>query len=193
MTSLRRPSDATIRDFLAAQEKLDFTYPEVGATATTPPSGYVVDHTRVHLGDGEPIFHAACAALQCWKQFDLGWVEATPRSTPIQPGAVVAIVAHRLGVWWLNACKIVYVVAESEPIRRFGLAYGTWPDHAERGEERFLIEWDPADNRVWYDILDFSQPNRLLTRIGYPLARRTQRRFARDSAAAMLKAVQGSV
>ena len=38
MKSLRRPSAATVREFLAAQAQLDFTYPEVGATAAVPPA-----------------------------------------------------------------------------------------------------------------------------------------------------------
>jgi hypothetical protein len=42
---------------------------------------------------------------------------------------------------------------------------------------------------VWYDILAFSRPQRLLTRLGYPYVRRVQKRFGRESAAAMLKAV----
>src|SRR4029079_18649839 len=93
-------------------------------------------------------------------------------------------------LWWLNACKIVYVVDEWGPIRRFGLAYGTLPDHAGRGEERFLIEWDQADNNVWYDILAFSRPNHFLTRLGYPIVRRTQKRFGQDSATSMLPGVR---
>lgn len=64
-----------------------------------------------------------------------------------------------IGLWWLNACRIVYVVDESGPISRFGLAYGTLPGHVERGEERFMIEWNRGDNSVWYDILAFSRPN----------------------------------
>jgi uncharacterized protein (UPF0548 family) len=73
--------------------------------------------------------------------------------------------------------------------QRFGFAYGTLPGHAESGEERFTVEWHEADGAVWYDILAFSRPRRLLARLGYPLARRLQKRFARDSAAAMRRAV----
>jgi hypothetical protein len=76
MMSLRRPSDATIREFLEEQAKLDFTYPAVGATASMPPLGYVVTHTRIKLGQGEAAFRAARAALGRWDQFRLGWVEA---------------------------------------------------------------------------------------------------------------------
>jgi uncharacterized protein (UPF0548 family) len=101
----------------------------------------------------------------------------------------VAVVARAIGLWWLKACRIVVVVDEDGTIKRFGFAYGTLPDHAGNGEERFLIEWDRGDNCVWYDILAFSRPNHFLTRLGYPMVRHTQKRFGRDSAASMLKAV----
>ena len=130
-------------------------------------------------------FDAAKAALERWEQFDLGWVEAWPPQTPIQTGEVVAVVARAVGVWWLNACRIVYVIDEHAPIRRFGFAYGTLPGHVESGEERFLLEWDQNEGSVWYDILAFSRPNHLLAKIGYPFVRRMQKRFARESAAAM--------
>ena len=38
-----------------------------------------------------------------------------------------------LGLWWLNACRIVYVVDEAGPVTRFGFAYGTLPGHAGSG------------------------------------------------------------
>jgi len=81
-------------------------------------------------------------------------------------------------------------VDESGLVRRYGFAHGTLPAHAESGEERFLVEWDRADDAVWYDVLAFSRPNLVLARLGYPLTRRTQKRFARESAAAMSKAVR---
>jgi uncharacterized protein (UPF0548 family) len=128
-------------------------------------------------------------ALRRWGQFALGWVEAWSPDTPIQSGEVVAVMGRAIGMWWLNACRIVYVVDESGPISKFGFAYGTLPGHVESGEERFLIEWNRGENSVWYDILAFSRPNHFLTRIGYPMVRRTQKRFGRDSAASMLNAV----
>ena len=189
MVSLRRPSTETIRGFLASQSKLGFTYSAVGATETVPPAGYDVDHTRIKLGEGEEVFTRAKAALRRWEQFRLGWVEAWSTETPIQTGEAVPVVVRLVGLWWLNACRIVYVVDEAEPIRRFGFAYGTLPDHAGTGEERFLIEWDRESGEVWYDILAFSRPQWLLTRLGYPYLRRVQKRFGRESAAAMLRAV----
>jgi uncharacterized protein (UPF0548 family) len=186
MLLLRKPSPSAIRDFLATQARLDLTYSAVGATATTPPAGYVVDHTRVKLGEGEPAFRATSAALGRWDHFRLGWVEAWPPDIPIKAGEVVAVMARLFGLWWLNACRVVYVVEEKD---KFGFAYGTLPGHAESGEERFLAEWDRATGRVWYDILAFSRPRHVLARLGYPWTRRVQKRFARDSGAAMVRAV----
>jgi len=192
MLSLRKPSAESIRRFLAAQANGDFTYAAVGATAGRPPSGYVVDRTRIKLGEGEAVFQAAKAALERWEQFRLGWVEACPTETPIHAGETVAVIGRALGLWWLNASRIVYVVNESGPMCRFGFAYGTLADHVETGEERFTIEWDQATDSVMYDILAFSRPHHVLTRLGFPLVRRMQRRFGRDSAAAMLRAVRSS-
>ena len=189
MLILRKPSAERLRDFLAAQSKLDLTYPAVGATASQPPADYVVDHTRIKLGEGAKTFAAAKATLRRWEHFRLGWVEAWPPETPIQAGQVVAVIARLFGLWWLNACRIVYIVDEEEPVKRFGFAYGTLPEHAESGEERFTVEWHEQDDAVWYDILAFSRPQQLLARLGYPFARRMQKRFAWDSAAAMRVAV----
>src|SRR5712671_583403 len=135
MFTFRKPAPVALDAFRAAQAALDFTYRAVGATAGTPPSGYVVDRTRVKLGDGEKAFAAARAALERWEQFRLGWVEACPADTPLKVGAVVAVVARVFGLWWVNACRVVYVVDESVPVCRFGFAYGTLPGHAESGEE----------------------------------------------------------
>ncbi len=189
MLSLRKPSAGSVRRFLSEQAVLGFSYSAVGATATTPPAGYAVDHTRIKLGQGEAVFHLAKTAVQRWEQFRLGWVEAWSVDTPIKTGEVVAVMGRAIGLWWLNSARIVYVVDESGPISKFGFAYGTLPGHVESGEERFLIEWNHADNSVCYDILAFSRPNHFLTRLGYPIVRRTQKRFGRDSGAAMLKAV----
>lgn len=189
MLSFRRPTADTIRAFLAAQARLNLTYAPVGATATKPPAGYVVDHTRIKLGGGEKVFAAAKTGLERWQQFRLGWLEATPEDTPIKEGQVVAILARSIGLWWLNACRIVAVISGDGPVKRFGFGYGTLPDHAGSGEERFLVEWDREDDSVWYDILAFSRPQHFLARLGYPVVRLTQKRFRRESAAAMRRAV----
>jgi uncharacterized protein (UPF0548 family) len=97
--------------------------------------------------------------------------------------------ARALGFWWLNACRIVYVIDEAAPIRRFGFAYGTLPAHVERGEERFCIEQD-SQGAVWYDLSAFSRPHFWPVRMAKPLARALQRRFAAESKRAMAEAVR---
>lgn len=193
MLSLRKPSVQTIQQFVDDQRRSDFSYTSVGATATNPPAGFVVDHTRVKLGSGKDTFLSARAALEQWGQFQVGWVEACLFDTPIQTGEVVAVAAHVMGLWWLNAARIIYVIDEDGPVHRFGFAYGTLADHVESGEERFLIEWDQADHSVWYDILAFSRPRHVLARLGYPFVRMTQKRFARSSAAVMQRLAEQPV
>lgn len=188
MLSLWKPSEARVRQFLAAQAPLDFSYAAVGATAAQPPAGFQVDRSRVKLGDGDGVFQAARSALQCWQQFRLGWVEAWCPESPIRAGTMVAVLARVFGLWMLSACRVVYVIDEDAPVRRFGYAYGTLPGHVESGEELFLVEHD-GDGAVWYEILAFSRPRHPLARLGYPLARHLQARFRQDSSAALLRAV----
>ena len=192
MFSLLEPSDADISNFLSQQSDLPFTYTEVGATkVNAPPAGYKVDHNRVQLGNGADVYQRGIDALKQWRQFELGWVSLASRGAKIEQGAVVAVKAWAFGMWSLNACRVVYLVddREADPVRRFGFAYGTLPDHIERGEERFLIEWNRNDDSVWYDILAFSQPRHPLVKLGRPVARVMQKRFARDSLRVMKCAV----
>jgi uncharacterized protein (UPF0548 family) len=67
----------------------------------------------------------------------------------------------------------------------YSFAYGTLSEHAESGEEKFTVTWNASDDSVWYDVLAFSSPNHTLAKIGYPLSRMLQKRFARDSMAAL--------
>ena len=189
MIYLTKPNPEAINNFIAQQATLPFSYKDVGASRLTPPHGYVVDHRRVRLGEGEAVFEAACAALRRWEMFNLGWVNICWPDTPLEEGAVVGILARIFGMWWLNACRIVYLIDESTPIRKVGFAYGTLPDHAALGEERFTIEWHP-DNSVWYDLLAFSRPRHWLMRLGYPIARQIQKRFGPASLKAMQLATE---
>jgi len=122
--------------------------------------------------------------------FELGWVRLCWPDAPIAEGTTVAILVFHFGFWSLSAARIVYVLDEP-PGRRFGFAYGTLSEHAEKGEERFSVEWR-GDGSVWYELLAFSRPNHLLVRVARPLSRRLQRRFARDSLQAMLAATDST-
>jgi uncharacterized protein (UPF0548 family) len=55
----------------------------------------------------------------------------------------------------------------------FGFAYGTLPEHPEKGEELFLVTRG-ANGQVRFEIVAFSRPHDLVTRLGGPLARRLQ-------------------
>lgn len=182
---LAPPSGAVVVRFLQRQSQLAFSYPDVGATRSTPPSGYARDHRRVLLGEGPATFAAACRSLERWRMFEIPWVRLYWPSLNVAPGTAVGIAVRFAGLWLLNACRIVYVVREDH---RFGLAYGTLPAHGARGEERFLVEIDPA-GRVWFDLLAFSQPAHPLARLAQPLARRLQGRFSEASTAALQQAL----
>ena len=186
-----KPSEARISGFLLSQRDAPLSYGEVGASKSgaSELAGYAVDHNRARLGEGEEAFERALSALRAWRMFDIGWMEIFPPGAPMEAGTTVAVLAHYYGLWSLNACRIVYLIDEDEgEIRRYGFAYGTLSEHAERGEERFTVEWRREDGSVHYDLYAFSRPNHLLARIGYPLSRRLQRRFARDSLQAMVRA-----
>lgn len=188
MFLLRKPSDLQIRAFITAQQQSDFSYGPAGITRSAAAQGYTIDHNRVQLGSGAQCFDAAVAAVRRWKMFDLGWVHLFPDETPIKAGVTVAVVINHLGFWSMNACRIAYVVEEYGSLERFGFAYGTLAEHAERGEERFVVEWNQDDGSVWYDLLALSKPGPMAT-LGYPFTRRLQKRFARDSKKAMKQAV----
>jgi uncharacterized protein (UPF0548 family) len=186
------PSAERIEEFLNGQKETPFSYPEVGASREVASSvgGYTVDHNRVWLGESEEVFVRAVEALRSWKMFELGWVRIYPLDAPIEVGTTVAVIGRHYGFWSLNACRIVYLVDEVGEVNRYGFAYGTLPEHAESGEERFTVEWNRADSSVWYDVYAFSRPRHPLARLGYPVGRALQKRFARDSKQAMARAVE---
>ena len=118
MLLLKKPSEEIVRQFIASQQELPFSYPGVGASQDNPQhqprAGFTVDHNRIKLGAGQETYERARAALQSWKQFDLGWVTVRPSKRPLEVGRTVAVQARVFGLWWLNAARIVYVIDESE-------------------------------------------------------------------------------
>ncbi len=174
--------------------RAEFTYPEVGATAKLAEgrsepglaTTYDVDHHRFPLGLGRPLYERACAALIAWRHFEIPWLKLCG-GRPVSPGQVVATLLPIAGLWFLNPCRVVY--AELQPgADAAAFAYGTLPGHPECGEERFSVIYDPASDRVLYEITVFSRPGRLFSRVGYPFARRLQRSFVAASAAALAEA-----
>lgn len=194
MFSFRKPKDREIRDYLSQRAAASFSYDCAGCTRNEMISrpGWNIDHERVLLGRGEEVFRRASVAIEQWQMFPqqiakLCWPEM-PRE-----GLVVGVLywAAPVRMWILFPARVVYLIRDTiqrdgRPIERFGFAYGTLPDHPERGEERFLVEWDQSDDSIWYDLYVFSQPAHWLARLGYPYTRWEQASFRRLSGRAMV-------
>ncbi len=191
MFYLRTPSEAEVHHFVSQQHNSAFSYSEVGASANKVPSQYNLDRNRILLGRGDLTWRRAVEAIRGWRMFHMPWVRIYWPTTPLEIGADIAVSVSHFGFYSLNACRIVYIIDEGEPIKRFGFAYGTLADHAESGEERLSVEWNLATDEVWYDILAFSRPQTKVAKLAYPLSRILQRRFAAASMAAMLQSSTG--
>jgi len=197
MFTYHLPTDEFVRAFLERQRNEPFSYDPVGVTRGDPPRrwGWNIDRHRVLLGRGEQAFMAACEAITAWQMFPQQMAQLYWPTTPLHAGNTVAVRfwAAPLRMWMLFPARIAYTVddeldALGSRVRHFGFAYGTLPDHAERGEERFLVEWRTADDSVWYDLLAVSQPAHWLAKLGYPYTRYQQARFRRLSGEAMQRA-----
>lgn len=203
MFSLRQPTDAEISALLARQTHAPWSYDDLHATRDgSPPerSGWITDRHRAPLGSGRAAFESAAEAIRAWRMFPpemtrVYWPTVEPR-----PGAVVAVryFAVPFRLWMVFPARVVYTLDDEistaeGTVRRYGFAYGTLPDHPERGEERFLIEWNRADDHVEYELLAYSHPGHWLARLGFWYARYEQARFRRLSGLAMQRAVAESL
>lgn len=150
------------------------------------PPGFERDRSRSVLGRGQTAFASAKRAFAQWAPFDLGWVRVANPSASIAVEQIVAVEAQSLGLWTLNLSRIVETTDTSE---RFGFVYSTTAMHVEQGEERFLLGWDTATGDVWYELEAVSRPRAALARLGFPITRGFQHRFARDSHRRMREAV----
>jgi uncharacterized protein (UPF0548 family) len=183
---LQPPSPQQLDALLKQLERTPLSYPEAGATAGAMPLGYDHDDNRIKLGADEEVFEAAKNAILDWGMFPEGWTQLFPRPVTLYPGAQVVVMFRLMGMWWVNTCRVVYIVNEADV---FGFAYGTLPGHVEQGEELFLVERD-QNGDIWYRIRAFSRPQHWLALLGYPATRWHQRRFVRDSLEAMKERVK---
>jgi uncharacterized protein (UPF0548 family) len=190
MFTLFEPSDNQIKDFLAAQRDLPFSYEEVGASKSEIPPGYPVNHHRVQIGKGAKDFAAAKKAIRRWTMYELEWTRLYPVGAAIEIGEVVCVIVNHIFCWSLNPCRIVYILEETGTVERFGFAFGTLPGHSETGEERFTVE-RLSDDSVWFELLAFARAHHILARIGFPFVPLFQNKFAGDAQRAMLRAVGG--
>lgn len=183
-----RPSSRTIERFLQESQDLPLSYDIVGLDRPCPP-GFDVDDDVVVIGKGRTTFEKAERALHAWKHFDLGWLEVFPKQGRVETGTVVAVLMRHLGFWSLNGCRVVYAVGDEVSETRRGFAYGTLPNHAERGEELFEVCWDPESDQVTYRIKAISKPRALLARVGKPIVRVLQKKCRHASAEALRAAI----
>ncbi|TWU08514.1 DUF1990 family protein [Stieleria varia] len=189
MFTLTQPNDKTIAAFLAQQSRQDLNYPDTFASLGNLPASYDHNVAEVHLGNGEAIFAAALTAFRHWRQFDVGWVEALPRETPIEIGQNIAIRARVFRLWTLAACRIVDVMDEYDSdTRRFAFSIGTLPAHPEQGEERFEINQSSC-GRVTYRVTAFFRPNSTAATVAWPYLRYRFNLFRRQSAGVIRREV----
>lgn len=167
-----------------------FSYAHLGASIeANAPSGYNLDHNRICLGKGPQTWDKAKRTISSWRMFDMPWLQLCWPNAPLEAETNVAVLVSHFGFWSLNACRIVGTIKDHGETKRFGFAYGTLADHSESGEESFSIEWHRDDDSVWYDIYAFSRPRAMLAKLGYPLSRILQSKFADCSLRAMSRAV----
>lgn len=191
MFLLHKPSEKEISDFLAAQSDKPFSYKEVGATkGRNAPETYPINRYRKELGSGQQTYNNAVKAIEMWQMYALDWTRICPSNAPIKEGEIVATLIHHLGFWSINPCRIIYLIDEKgENLNRFGFAFGTLPEHSEKGEEQFIVEWNKDDDTVWYELYAFAKAENWMAKIGFLYVHYLQKRFAAESYQAMLKAV----
>lgn len=156
-----------------------FTYAGVGATGSgrageLPPPGYHLLRVRTGIGEGREVFAAAGRAVLDWRMHRALGIRVTASAPSAAPGVRV-VVGLGAGPLRINApCEVVWTADEA---RRTGFAYGTLPGHPERGEESFVVEWEP-DGGVVLEVTAFSRPAAWYTRAAGPLGRVAQRAYA---------------
>ena len=185
----RDPSATLVERFLHGCRDLPLSYGEPIGLLEPLAHGRVLDDALVPIGRGEQDYARARTALLAWKQFDVGWVGVFPRDAPVEVGTEVAVLFRHLGFWSLNGCRILYKAGPAHDAARCGFAYGTLSNHAIAGEELFEVSLDDESGAVLYRIRATSWPRVLLAGLGLPIVRALQRRFRRDSAEAMRRAV----
>ena len=147
---------------------LPLTYDEVGATAGPLPAGYHHVQKSAVIGRGRPRFEEAADQGMRWGMLRGAGLRAEATSDVATVGSEVIV---HLGP--VRApCRVVYVV--DEPDRR-GFAYGTLPGHAESGEERFAVRYDPATDEVHAEVVAFSRHATWWSRLGSPVTSVAQR------------------
>jgi uncharacterized protein (UPF0548 family) len=147
---------------------LPLTYSEVGATAGPLPAGYHHVQKSAVIGRGRRRFEEAADAGMRWGMLRGAGVRVDATSDVAAVGSDVIVHLGPVSA----PCRVVYVV--DEPDRR-GFAYGTLPGHAESGEERFMVRYDPVSDEVHAEVVAFSRHGTWWSRLGSPITSVIQR------------------
>lgn len=170
--TLKRPDEAGLERFLQAQRALPVTY----HSSLEAKAGFTFRRTPQPLGSGQQVFERAVSGLKGWAVYP-AWLRLYPHPAPLAEGTCVALLTGFSPVWTVSAVRVVATEASE---RHFSFTLGTLPQHAVSGLERFSIYQDDAET-VWYEITAVSRPQHPLAKLGAPVLRHVQERFARDS------------
>jgi uncharacterized protein (UPF0548 family) len=157
---------------LSKLSELPLTYPELGASRGTPPSGYHHTGGSARIGHGRKRFEQAAEAVMRWGMQRGSGLRIKASSEVAAVGAVVVV---RLG-FVAAPCRVVYVI-DDDHHRGFG--YGTLPGHPESGEESFAVRYDPGSDAVYAEVRAFSRPATWWSREGRPVIALGQRVIAK--------------
>lgn len=187
MLTLRRPSPVELLRLAADRAAQPLSAPAgliAGVDADRRPGGWFADESTCDLGRGDDVWAAARVAVNEWAFYDQGWLDLY-RPSRIAVGELAAMIVRIGPGWSTNWCRITEVI---ETPTQHGFVYATLHDHAETGEERFLVERDD-DGRVTWRLTAVSRPGRWYTFAGQPIVRLLQARFRRGAATAMKTAI----
>jgi uncharacterized protein (UPF0548 family) len=113
----------------------------------------------------------------------LGWIHTAGAVEAVAENSIVCTLARQFPLYSLNVARIIYV--DNQTPNQFAFGYGTLAEYPIIGEERFSVSFDEHTGEVTYGIFSFSRPKSFLLRPVLSLMRRAQRKFCRDSIAAM--------
>ena len=147
-----------------------FTYPSVGATQTNGPTARGLcrrPHTcppRSRLNCIRTAHASPCAMAPIPTRLAARLFPMTLRSGLAKPSSYLPGPRHVV-----DECRAdrLHDRRAGRTDRPLWLRLRHVPGHVESGEERFLVEWDRNTDQVWFDILAFSRPRHILTRIGH--------------------------
>lgn len=169
---LGSPTDQELKDLLRRQQHEDLSYPEVGASAGTLPSGYRVTQESVSLGRDPDLLTSVGNDLLDWKVHCGAGLRLAAANRADVVGVDVVLAVPLLGSHLLAACRVVSVIRDES---RIGFAYGTLPMHPESGEESFVVE--QVAGEVRFSVTAFSRPTSRIRRLARPIQDRVQDRF----------------